>query len=148
MLALTMQQRRFVVGWIETRGKNASRVARAAGYSDTKEGAKVRASNMLRNPKILAAMREEAERRMESLPILAVLALQDQVGHKNPKIAKETAIAILDRTGFGAASRIDVKVEHSLGAETTAELEAVARAFLANRPAPALIEGTVLEKSE
>jgi hypothetical protein len=110
MLALTPMQRRFVVGWIGSEGKDAARAARAAGYADTGEAAKVIASRMLRNPKITKAIHEEAGRRLTALSIYAVFALERNM-RGNAKARQVAADSILDRTGFPRRVEKDVKVD-------------------------------------
>lgn len=134
MLALTAQQRRFVAGWIKSRGKNQTRVARAAGYSDKGGGAKVWGSRLVRNPKIIEALKEEADRHLDGIAVLAILGLGDLIGSKNEKIKAAAIDSALDRTGYGRQSRQDIRVEH-IDTRTNEELLRIIGQF-----APKLIE--------
>lgn len=127
MLALNAQQRRFVVGWIGSGGKNAARVARAAGYAEG--SAKVKACINLRNPKVIAALREEAERRFDTIAVEAILGLGDLAKSEDEKVRASAIDSILDRTGYGRKTTQDIRVEH-VDNRTTAELMAAARLML------------------
>lgn len=135
MLALTAQQRRFVVGWLAARGKNAARVARAAGYADSSESAKVSAHRCLQNPKVIAAMKEEAERQFDGIAALAIVALRDQIGNSDPKVRQAAIDSALDRTGFGRKSSQDIRVEHS-DTRSTAELLAAVQQLMGRKALP------------
>jgi phage terminase small subunit len=102
MLALTPLQRRFVIGWIAIEGKDASRAARAAGYANNTEhdSAKVKAFYNLRNPKIIKAIHEEAGRRLSTMAIYAVFALEKNMKRGNAKARQSAADSVLDRTGY------------------------------------------------
>lgn len=143
MLALTVLQRRFVVGWIGTRGKSGSRVARAAGYSDKSGAAKVIAHHLIRNPKIIAALKEEADRHLDGTAALAILGLSDLVGNKNPKVRAAAIDSVLDRTGYGRKSTQDIRVEH-VDSRSTEELLASVRRMM-GATSVAVIDGTCEE---
>lgn len=100
MLACTEMQRRFVIGWIAACGKNASAVARAAGYSDKGINSRVRGHFLTRDPKILRALQEEAGRQLNGLSAIAVARLHLNLNSRNPKVAQVAIDSILDRTGF------------------------------------------------
>lgn len=146
MLALTPQQRRFVIGWIGTRGKSGARAAKAAGYSDEGEACKVRAHGLLRNEKVLAALKEEADRRLDSIAIMAVLGLEDLLGSKNPKVRQIAIDSALDRTGYGRKTTQDIRVEH-VDKRSTAEILAEVRRLMPPSALP-VIEGEVLETAD
>lgn len=111
MLALDARQRRFVIGWIQTRGQNGARVARAAGYSDKLEAAKVRAHHLLHNQKIQKALHEEAGRRLDGAAALAVVVLEHNLSNANPKARQAAADSILDRTGYSRRTEQVVDIE-------------------------------------
>lgn len=135
MLALTVARRRFVVGWIGTKGKNAARVARSAGFSAQR--AKVTACELLRDPKILAALKEEADRRLDGIAVLAILGLGDLVTSKNEKVKAAAVDSVLDRTGYGRRSTQDVRVEH-VDSRSTAELLAAVQAMMGPKALPVI----------
>lgn len=142
MLALTPQMRRFVIGWIQNRGKNAARVARAAGYADGGEGAKVMAHRLLHNPKIQRALHEEAGRRLDGMAALAVAVLEMNLGSQNPKARQAAADSILDRTGYPRRTEQSVEVEDKRETRTYDQLLAAVqqklrRAGIGQLPAPA-----------
>lgn len=143
MLALTAQQRRFVVGWIAARGKNASRIARAAGYQG-EVAARVNAHHLIRNPKVLAALKEEADRQLDAAAVLAVLGLHDLMGSKNEKVRLEAVNSALDRTGYGRRTTQDIRVEH-VDSRSTEDLMRLVQQFSQGAlPGPA-VEGEFVE---
>lgn len=141
MLALDDKRRRFVVGWVRNRGKNAAAVARASGFSDKSEGAKVQAFRLLRQPKILAALKEEAERQLDATAALAILHLGGLVEHKDPKVQQAAIDSVLDRKGFGRRTTQDIRVEH-VDTRSTAELLAEVRRLTGGALALPVIETT------
>lgn len=112
MLACTPTQRRFVIGWIKSGGKNAARVARAAGYSDHLEAAKVQAHRALHSPRVQRALHEEAGRRLDGVAALAVAVLETNLRSSDPKARQAAADSILDRTGYARRTEQAVQVEH------------------------------------
>lgn len=64
MSALTDKRRAFVVALNNAGGRNAAEAARAAGFSDGGGGARVRASEMLHDPNVQAAILEDARARL------------------------------------------------------------------------------------
>ena len=139
MLKLTEQQRRFVVGWLGARGKNAARVARAAGFSSSSRADAVSAHRLLHNPKIIAALKEEAERQFDGIGALAIVALRDQIGSSDPKVRQAAIDSALDRTGYGRKSMQDIRVEN-VESRPTDELLTEIKELLERKKAP-VIEG-------
>jgi phage terminase small subunit len=94
MLALTEMQRNFVIHYVETGGDNATASARAAGYQT---GERVRAHELLRHPRVLAAMKEETERRLqEDLPAarFALAQVVRNPAHKDHLSAVKLTLAL------------------------------------------------------
>ena len=140
MIALNQQQRRFVVGWVRSKGKNAAAAARAAGYSDSSEAAKVSAHRLLRQANVLAALKEEADRQLDATAVLAILHLGGLVEHKEPKVRAAAIDSVLDRTGYGRKTTQDIRVEH-VDNRSTAEI-AAAMAKMLGRAALPVIDTT------
>jgi phage terminase small subunit len=115
MLVLDERQRRFVVGAIRAGGKSSmARIAEAAGYSNVKQGAKVRAHELTRNQKVLAALKEESDRRLDWSAVKSILRLDELVGHKDPKVRLKAIDSVLDRRGYARQTnqQISMQVEH------------------------------------
>jgi phage terminase small subunit len=114
MLACTPLQRRFITAWIASKGKDASRAARAAGYANSiTDSAKITAYRNLRNPKIIKAIHEEAGRRLSGLALQAVFSLERNMGKRASEKARQAAAdSILDRVGFPRRMEKSVEVEH------------------------------------
>ena len=110
MAALNEMQRRFVLAFIETPSISQAGAARAAGYSDVADGAKVRGHYLAHNPRVQAAIREEAGKRLNSLSLRASNFLMEVLDDETAPIKERTkvALAVLDRTGFAAAQNINV----------------------------------------
>jgi len=150
MLALDARQRRFVVGWIQNRGKNGARVARAAGYSDKGEACKVRAHYLLQNPKIQKALHEEAGRRLDGMAAVAVSVLQLNMASANPKARQAAADSVLDRTGFARRTEQVVDIEDKREKRSYDQLLALVADKLQKHnliapPAPAAIPAPVVD---
>lgn len=110
MSALNERQRKFVLAMLMIPGCSHARAAREAGYSDVKEGAKVRGHYAAHNPKIQEAIREEAGKRLNGLSVIAANVMMDVMLDTKtpPKDKLKAAAAVLDRTGFAAAQNINV----------------------------------------
>lgn len=110
MAALNEKQRAFVIAMLEVPGCSHAKAARIAGYSDVKDGAKVRGHYCAHNPAVQAALREEAGKRLNGLSVIAANVMMDVMLDSNtaPKDKLKAAAAVLDRTGFAAAQNINV----------------------------------------
>lgn len=156
MRALTEQQRRYVLAQLADPFGNATRWAKAAGYSDTAGGAKVRAHANAHNPKIEAAVHEVARQYLNANGPLLGIAVAMKIA-RNPKHPKQLRAAemLLNRVGMHEMTEHKVTVDHrdQTGAAMVERIKQVAAALgldvatlLGANAAPAdmkLIEGTV-----
>jgi hypothetical protein len=101
--------RKFVWNYVFN-GANGAEAARAAGYSDVKEAAKVRAHVLLQREDIDAAIQALTTKYLFSLAPKAAMALDRLLD--NPKHPKhDRAIdMVLNRSGHGETSKIDVSL--------------------------------------
>jgi hypothetical protein len=105
--------RRFVWGYVFN-GANGAAAARAAGYSDHLEAAKVRAHALLQRDDIQAAIKALMTRHLFSLGPKAALRLDELLDNpKHPQHAKAIDMA-LDRAGHGQKSTLDVNLNGSV----------------------------------
>lgn len=129
--SLTERQRRFA-WWMGTAGAlNATDAARKAGYSDPggdNAAVRVRAHELMHNPKVRAAVEEVARVELKSLAPLAIAAAKGILEDPEHPSHGRMVEAVLDRTGFIAETRHSVHVEHRVD---TRELEALARRLAA-----------------
>jgi hypothetical protein len=108
--ALTDKQKRFVLACLMLGDSNDAEAIRMAGYDTHLE--KQMGFSLSRNPKIIAAKREEADRRLKGGALLAASALMAIV--RNPihpdhfKATKE----LLNRSGFPTVTQHNISVEH------------------------------------
>jgi phage terminase small subunit len=111
MAALNERQRRFVIAMIEHPGCTQGKAAELAGYSTSSDVYLRKTGHALaHDERILAAINEEAGKRMRSAAILAAGVLIDIAGDGDAsnKDRMKAAGMLLDRTGFGAAQTINV----------------------------------------
>ncbi|OIT11704.1 hypothetical protein BL241_11565 [Ralstonia solanacearum] len=104
---LTPRQAAFVKTYLATGGANATQAAIAAGYSvkTGKGGAAVAASRMLRMPHILAAIKEETERRLRAGVALAAVTLEELAkSAQSESVRLQAAQSLLDRGGMQLAT--------------------------------------------
>lgn len=123
MKALNEKQRSFVYALVET-GGNASQAAAAAGYgsdSATKEqrenAYRVRGYQLSHDPKVLAAIKEEAEKRLHSGALLAASKLLEMANDNSSKHQFKAAVELLNRSGLVVATEHKVTVEHKGGSD-------------------------------
>lgn len=153
MRACNVSQRRFVLAALEFPHGKDWQIAKAAGYSDRSHNAlRVTAHRLFHDEKVLAALHEEAGKRLRSsavlgVSILAKIARTD--GHKDQLKAAE---ALLNRVGFHETTEHKVTVDHVGGDDAVARIRRAA-ALLgkdptellgANTPPMKLIEGEVV----
>lgn len=141
-------QRRFA--WLMAGGASTpTEAARRAGYSDVKEGAKVRAHYLMHDPAVLDAIEEASRCVLRGLAPIAVSAVKNILEDaKHPSHARMIEV-VLDRTGFAAKTEHEVSVKHSVDFR---EVEALARRLAAESGVPAarllgpnVIEGEVVD---
>lgn len=111
MRALNERQRHFVCA-LGVHGGDQSEAYRAAGYLVSSDGsARANASRLANSDPIVAAIKEEAIRRLDSASMLAVSTLVELASYKNPddKVRLKASNSLLDRIGGFAG-----KTEHSI----------------------------------
>lgn len=115
MSNLNKNQRGFVIAMVEMGGINFTRAALAAGYGNgNAESASVQGNRLAHDENIIAAIHEEAYRRLRSGNIMAVqtlLEIADDRGAE-PKDRLKACEMILNRAGLPATTEHTVKVEH------------------------------------
>jgi hypothetical protein len=124
MLALKDDRQRKFVWWMANGAPSATAAARAAGYSDVKEGAKVRGCMLMQTPAILEALHETSGKVMRSLAPFALTRAKKILENDRHPYHGRMIETVLDRAGFSAKTEHTVKVEHRID---TTELEALAR---------------------
>lgn len=103
---LTERQAAFVREYVERGGKpgSAADAAQAAGYARPgrvgRAAARVRASELLRNPKVLSALRGELTRKLNAAATLGVSVLVDLAQNGPANVRLQAAKELLDR-GYG-----------------------------------------------
>lgn len=108
MLALTEKQRRFVLELVADPLMSRAEAARLAGYSDVKERAKVTAHHLMHDQRIIEAMHEQAGKRLWAISMKAAHRVEQMLDSEDEKIVLKAAVAVLDRTGFGAQQNINI----------------------------------------
>ncbi len=114
---LTERQSAFVVAYAESGGGTgaAATAAQAAGYAKTsRAAARVRGHELLRNPKVLEALRDELTRRLNAAATLGVAVLAELAADKNTPAATRLSAAkdLIDRGHGPIESRW--KVDHTV----------------------------------
>lgn len=119
MRALNPQQRVFVYGLVEL-GGNATGAAAAAGYGQDsptleqrRNAQRVRGYQLSHDPKVLAAIKEEAEKRLNSGALIAASALLEMVTDPLSKFRYKAAVELLNRSGLIVETQHRVTVEHT-----------------------------------
>lgn len=153
MAALGELQRRFVLALLDNPGCSHAQAARIAGYSDVADGAKVRGHYAAHNPKVQAALREEAGKRLNSLSVVAANIMMevmlDEDASRKDKL--KAAMAVLDRTGFAAVQKIDVTRKDEGGANVLEQIKRLAEKLslpvqqLLNKPAAPVLDAEFSE---
>lgn len=114
MAELTEKQQAYVLAMLADPFGNPTSWARAAGYSDVKEGAKVRGHYLSHDKRIEAAVQEVARAHLHTYgPLLGIaVAMRIARDESHPKQLM-AAQALLNRTGFHETSEHRVTMEHT-----------------------------------
>ena len=138
MAALTDKQRRYVLAMLSDPLGNPSVWARAAGYSDHLQAAKVRGHYLSHDDRIMEAAQEEARRHLDTIgPVLGIGVMMQIARTKGHKRQLDAAMALTDRVGFHAKSEHKVVHEDRTGAALEERLRRAA-ALLGIDPAQLL----------
>lgn len=113
MARLRVRQRAFVMHLLDLGGRKNTEAARRAGYSGNENTVTVTAYRLTHDPLVLAAIKEEGEKRMHSGAILATSVLLEVAGDVLHKDRVKAALAILDRIGLHAQSEHKVTVTNT-----------------------------------
>lgn len=125
MRELTIPQQRFVVALVELGARNNTQAAMMAGYGGTDAARKVAAKVLMRSPKVLAAIREEADKRLRSGALLAASRLYELIDSNDEKVALKASIETLNR------SDLIVATEHRVTVTDNRSREDVIKAIVA-----------------
>lgn len=91
-------------------GGNGSKAAKAAGYSDVKEGAKVRAHGLLQRADVQTALQTLCTKYLFSLAPVALAKLGQHLRSSNEKVSLKAVDMTLSRVGFSERTAVDVNV--------------------------------------
>ena len=111
MQALSINQRAFVIAMLTTGAQDGTVCAAMAGYGNTQESRWVASHRLMHNPKVLAAIKEEADRRLRSGAILAASALVEICADTRHKDRFKAAQELLNRAGLLVETQHRVIVE-------------------------------------
>lgn len=112
MQALTDKQRAFVHAYLEYPSAAASALAARAGYSESSENyLRWIGHRNMHNEGVIAAINEEASKRLRSAGLIAVSAVTKIALNEQHKDHLKAALAIMDRTGHHALSEHKVTVD-------------------------------------
>lgn len=122
----TPMQRKFVAALLVIPDPlKESEAARIAGYSQPANDA----SQMMKNPKILAAIREEADKRLRGCALIASRALMQIAANPMHKDQLKAADILLNRAGLQVVTEHHVVVEDSrTNAELIESIKTIAKA--------------------
>lgn len=117
MAELAPRAQKFVRMLLQTGSNNHTLAAKMAGYTGSDETIRVTAHRLAHDKRVLAAIKEEGEKRMHTGIILATSVLMEIAADPLAKDRLKAAVEILNRTGLHAKSEhnLNVNHEHRLG---------------------------------
>ena len=125
--ALTEKQRGFLFALLENGG---NQTAAAMTSFDTKDlrSAQALGSMLARHPKVIAALKEEADKRIRAGAVLAIdvmIEIMQSPGHKD---RFKAAVEVANRSGLLVIQQIDVNHNHHVtSSEMIQRIEALSR---------------------
>src|SRR5208282_3925125 len=111
MQALTTLQRAFVGAYLEYPTASATAIAEHAGYAGSRETLRGVGHRNMHHETVIAAINEEASKRLRSAGLVAVSAVTEIALNPQHKDHLKAALAIMDRTGHHALSEHKVTVD-------------------------------------
>jgi len=143
--ALRDRERRFVWAYLINSmtevGANGAQAARDAGFSDVKEGAKVRAHHLLHRMDVQEAIQELAARELRGLALPAIAALSSILRKADHPDRQKVALSVLSRLGMGEQSALSLNVSGEVRVNhTDAALDDLKRLLDLGVPREKLIE--------
>lgn len=110
MMALTEMQRKFVLAMASDPFGGAKKWAIAAGYSNVKDGAKVRGHELVHSPKIEAAVLEVGRSMISTVgPVLAAHAMLRVAANPKAKNHLRAVEMLANRVGLHEVQEINVR---------------------------------------
>jgi hypothetical protein len=141
MLALDERRQKFVIAFVRGGGRDATQAVVAAGWTNGSHGAaKVQAYRLIREPGVLKALREEADRQLDSGVYIAAAALVEIAADPQHKDRYKAAADLMDRRGFLRVTGQHIEIEDK---RTDIELiEYIRATALKHRLDPKLLLGS------
>lgn len=129
MRKILPQQRAFVMAYVETGGIDATAAARAAGYGGTPGAQRVAGYRLTHDEKVLAAIKEEADKVVRSGVLLGAKTLVEIAANPSHKDQLKAATELMNRSGLLLATQHNVNVNVNLtdDREIAADITAMAR---------------------
>lgn len=138
MRALTAAQQRFVLALCTMADPtDETSAARLAGYAQPGNGAHFN----MRNPKVLAAIREEADKRIRAGALIGARALTEIAMDTQHKQRFQAAQALLDRAGLQVVAVQKIDVTHRDERSNEALIADIRRIAIANGLDPVKLLG-------
>lgn len=111
MSACTAQERQFVIALLETGARDATKAAVIAGYGANRhDSAKQQAWRLAHRPRVQAAIREEADKRIRTGTILGASVLMEIAANPTHKDQYKAAVELLNRGGLLVETKHTVEV--------------------------------------
>jgi hypothetical protein len=148
---LNERQRAFVRACVDRPTASGAEWARAAGYSDVADAAKVRAHYLWHNDRILAAITEETAKRVKFGGLIGIAGLIKMASDPRDPNHYRACEALADRGGFSARTEHKVTVEHIDHGRMAEIAERMAKEFGLDRLkliGTNVIEEKVVERAE
>lgn len=145
MRALTPNQRNYVVALVTRKARNNTQAAMMAGYGGTDEATRVAAKILNRNPRVILAIREEADKVIRSAAVLGANVLREMVDDPSVPagVRRQCANDLLDRSDLQVTTKHEVNVKHETSDELKREIAEIARR-LGQDPSK-FIDGPIIE---
>jgi hypothetical protein len=110
MRACTPNQQAFVVAMVTGGANNPTQAAMLAGYGGTDTARKVAARDLMRNPRVLAALREEGDKFLRSGAIVGARAVMEIAMDPHHKDRFKAGVELLNRADLIVATKHEVVV--------------------------------------
>lgn len=130
MRKLSPKQRAFVLAYVSLGGQNATAAAKASGYGTTPESQRVAAYRLTHDDKVLAAIREEADKTIRSSILLGTQALIEIAETAHHKDRFKAAVELINRGGLLVTTQHNVNVnvnDSRTDKEVVANIERMAK---------------------
>lgn len=142
MLSCTPGERAFVIALVMTGGADQGKAAYDAGFGNSIEVASVQAARMVRRPRVISAIREEADKAMQGDALLGRAVLREIAADTRHKDRFKAGVELLNRAGLlvETTRRLIVQDDSRTEEQIKQDIETIFKKLYKDQPLPVSLQ--------